>query len=58
MNNVQELIKTRPELFDGYDGAERNAEQQAAHDAYSKTLMESAPDHIKQAIADRQKQQS
>lgn len=53
MNNVQELIKTRPELFDGYDGTERNAEQQRQHDDYVAEMMKSIPG-IKQADADKQ----
>lgn len=47
--NAQELIKARPELFDGYDGTERDAEQQKQLDDYAKQLMAGAPDYIKQA---------
>lgn len=54
--NVNELIKTRPDLFDGYDGIERTPDQQKAHDEYLQSMLESAPDFIKQAIADREQQ--
>lgn len=54
--NVNELVKTRPDLFDGYDGTERTPDQQKAHDAHLQAMLESAPDHIKQAIADREQQ--
>lgn len=56
--NIPEIIKKRPELFDGYDGTERTPERQAAHEAYGKTLIDDAPDYIKQLMAEQQKQQS
>ena len=48
-----ELIKSRPELFDDYDGTDRMPEQQAAFDAQGEALMTSAPGYIKQAVAER-----
>ena len=52
MNDVQELINTRSELFDGYNGTERNAEQQRQYDDYVAEMMKSMPG-IKQADADK-----
>lgn len=50
------LWEERPELFDGYDGTERNAEQQKQHDDYSAEMMKSMPDYVKQAVVERQRQ--
>lgn len=55
INNITELIKINPELFDGYDGKDRSLEQQRNFDADQKALLDTAPDYIKQAISDRNK---
>jgi hypothetical protein len=51
--SIESPFKSSPELFDGYDGKDRSTEQQSAFDEYHKQMMESAPDYIKQAIAER-----
>lgn len=54
--SANELIKSRPELFDGYDGKDRTPDQQRGFDAYHQKLLADAPDYIKQAIAERERQ--
>jgi hypothetical protein len=48
------LWKSHPELFDGYDGTERDGERQKQFSDYCAEMMKSAPDYIKQAVADGQ----
>jgi hypothetical protein len=50
------LWEERPELFDGYDGTERNDEQQQQHADYCAEMMKTMPDYIKQAVVDHQHQ--
>ena len=50
------LWEERPELFDGYDGTERNDEQQQQHADYCAEMMKTMPDYIKQAVVERQQQ--
>lgn len=51
------LYETNPELFDGYDGKDRNPEQQKQFDAHVDEILEGAPDWFKQGIADRKQEQ-
>ena len=54
--STKNLLQEKPELFDGYNGRELTPEQEKAEEAYKESIAASAPDYIKQAIAESQKQ--